>query len=137
MSRNSMFRGVDFTGVDWGERNKDIAARLGTDQVRVAQARAHFGFVRYPNINWDFVDLTRPMREVAEELGCSYDAVKAARRRFCLTRDRIDWNDPTIDWSKSNSALAEELGCTRNTARLNRLRLFGHSAPPKNTGENN
>ena len=131
MSNISMFRGVDFTGVDWGERNKDIAARLGTDEVRVAQARAKFGFIRRPNIEWSHVDLTRPMREIAEEIGCSVDAVKAARMRYGITRDRIDWNDPSIDWSKSNSELAEELGCTRNTVRLNRLRLFGQSSPQK------
>lgn len=129
MSKASIFRGVDFTGVDWSERNKDIAARLGTDQVRVAQARARFGFVMRPNISWDYVDLTRPIKELAEELGCSVDAVKAARIRFGLTRDKVDWDDPTIDWSKSNAELARELGCIANTVRVNRIRLFGRSTP--------
>ena len=41
----SIFRGVDFTGTDWGEQNKNIAFRLGVEPGLVAAARRHFGMV--------------------------------------------------------------------------------------------
>lgn len=126
MSEFSIFRGFDFTGTDWGDRNKDIAARLGCAPGVVAAARRHFGFSR-PRIDWTGVDFDRPTRDIAQELGCSEIAVVKARADAGMSRQRIDWTG--VDWSRSNKALAEEMGCSPITVAKARERILGKRSP--------
>ena len=105
-----MFRGVDFTGTDWGERNIDIAARLGVEPGLIAAARRHFDMVTHPHPDWSDVDFSRPLADIAAELGVSTASVSKAKRAMGLQRERIDWSG--ADWSKSDMELAEEYGCT-------------------------
>ena len=110
MSSVSVFRGVDFTGTDWGERNIDIAARLGVEPGLIAAARRHFDMVMHPHPDWSDVDFSRPLADIAAELGVSTASVSKAKRAMGLQRERIDWSG--ADWSKSDMELAEEYGCT-------------------------
>ena len=119
----SIFRGVDFTGTDWGERNKDIAARLGITPGLVAAARRHFGMVLTPRIDWSDVDFSRPSKEIAAEKGCSVTAVNIARRSAGMAASRLDWSE--LDWSMDNVAIARELGCTPSAVLAARLRITG------------
>ena len=119
----SIFRGVDFTGTDWGEKNKDIAARFGITPDLVAAARRHFGMVIAPRIDWNDVDFSRPSKEIAAEKGCSVTAVNIARRSAGMAASRLDWSD--VDWSLDNASIAEVMGCTTSAVWAARLRITG------------
>ena len=123
MSSASVFRGVDFTGTDWADRNVDIAGRLGCDPALVAAARRHFGMVVDRRIDWSGVDFGRPAKEIAAEMGCSVVSVANAKRSLGLTRDRIPWDE--ADWTKSDAELADCFACAENTVRIARKRITG------------
>ena len=108
MSEISVFRGFDFTGTDWADRNVDIAARLGCDPVLVAQARQHFGMVieRYPDIPAE--ELEGTVKELAERHGVSERAIIKKRAQKGVSRERVDWGP--ADWTKKNIELAREFG---------------------------
>ena len=119
----NIFRGVDFTGTDWGEPNKNIASRLGVEPGLVAAARRHFGMVITPRIDWSDVDFSRPSKEIAAEKGCSVTAVNIARRSAGMAASRLEWSE--VDWSKDNSSIARELGCTPSAVLAARRRITG------------
>ena len=119
----NIFRGVDFTGTDWGEANKNIASRLGVEPGLVAAARRHFGMVLTPRIDWSDVDFSRPSREIAAEKGCSVTAVNIARRSAGMAASRLEWSN--VDWSMDNSSIARELGCTPSAVLAARRRITG------------
>ena len=127
MSSVSVFRGVDFSGTDWGERNIVIAERLGVDPGLVAAAKRHFDMVLKPRVDWSDVDFDRPLAEIAKENGVTVAAVMAAKKAAGLQRDRIDLRD--ADWGKPDSAIAREYGCSVATVWRARKRM-GRELPP-------
>lgn len=127
MSGMSVFRGVDFSGTDWYERNVVIAKRLGVEPVLVAAARRHFDMVLKPRVDWSDVDFDRPLAEIAKEKGVSAAAVVYAKRAAGLQRDRIDLSD--ADWGKTDSAIAREYGCSVASVWHARKRM-GTPLPP-------
>lgn len=133
MSEISIFRGFDFTGTDWADRNKDIAARLGCAPGVVAAARRHFGMGR-PRIDWASVDFDRPTKELAKELGCCESSIVKARADAGLSRQRIDWTG--VDWGKTNKAIAEEMGCAPITVAVARQRIIGTRSPKRGRKKN-
>ena len=118
---HNIFRGVDFTGTDWGERNVDIAKRLFCDPVLVSHARRHFGMSVNRRIDWSGVDFTRPVKEIAAEMGCSAIAVAKAKAAYGMTKKRCDFEG--ADWAKTNVELADEYGVSVLTVAAARKRL--------------
>lgn len=117
----NIFRGVDFTGTDWGDRNVDIAKRLFCDPVLVSHARRHFGMAVDRRIDWSGVDFTRPVKEIAADIGCSAIAVAKAKAALGMTKKRCDFEG--ADWAKTNVEIAEEYGVTVVTVAAARKRL--------------
>ncbi len=82
---------------------------------------------RLPAANWSKVDLRRPARELAEELGVTTNTIYSRRRRHGTRKQ--PWSEMAkVDWSKVDArrgtvtALAERLGVSASTVRLHRLR---------------
>ena len=130
MSSVSVFRGVDFTGTDWADRNADIAERLGVDPSLVAAARRHFGMETSTRPDWSMVDFDRPRAEIAAELGVSVASVGNAKRAMGMQRERIAWRE--VDWSKTDAEIAEECGCAVSSVwRARKTHGAGQGAPAK------
>lgn len=123
MGSSSIFRGIDFSGTEWNERNVDIAARLGVEPELVSKARKHFGMVVDRRIDWSVVDFSRPVKDIAAELGCSLPAVNAAKKAMGLTRERIPWHE--ADWSMTDSEIADIYACTVASVQMARKRITG------------
>lgn len=128
MSEISIFRGVDFTGTDWGRRNIDIAAELGVDAGLVSAARRYFGMVLSPRANWDEVDWEKSNAEIAAEKGVSYSAAARMRAELGMTRHgRVDWSG--VDWAKTNAEICAELGVAPSSVTKARMKYTGKRAP--------
>lgn len=127
MSEASFFRGVDFTGTDWGRRNIDIAADLGVEPYLVSAARRHFGMVLTPRHDWSGVDWSKSIAEIAAEMGVSESSVKYQRQQLGLTQSRADYSG--VDWSQNNAQIARELGVTPAAVLVQRKKVGVPPAP--------
>lgn len=123
MSELSIFRGVDFTGTDWAERNIDIASRLECDPGLVSAARKHFGMQLKERADWTGVDWSKKNAEIAEELGVSHSAVVKQRAAMGLSRERVDYSE--VDWTLPNAELVRQLGVSFASVAAARKKYTG------------
>ena len=77
------------------------------------------------DINWDLVDLTRPRKQLADELGVHENTIKYRRFKQSIVAPKgrpqaTDWS--LVDFSKSDDVLAKELGVHRTTVTKQRAR---------------
>lgn len=126
MSEASHFRGFDFTGTDWGETNRAIAARIGADENLVAAARRHFGMVVRERADWTQVDWNLTNRELAEQLGVHESTVSRQRTLAGCGTGGIDWDE--ADWSLTDREIAAQLGCSAAAVGKARRRITGQSS---------
>lgn len=127
MSEASHFRGFDFTGTDWGETNRAIAARLGADENLVAAARKHFGMVVRVRVDWSAgIDWSLSNKELAQKYGVSESTVSRQRGLLGMGFGQIDWNE--ADWNLTDLEIAARLGCTAMAVGKARRRITGQSS---------
>lgn len=127
MSEASHFRGFDFTGTDWGDTNRAIAARIGADESLVAAARRYFGMVVRERVNWsDGIDWSLSNKELAQKYGVSESTVSRQRGLLGMGFGQIDWNE--ADWNLTDREIAARLGCTAMAVGKARRRITGQSS---------
>lgn len=127
MSEASHFRGFDFTGTDWGETNRAIAARLGADENLVAAARKHFGMVVRVRVDWSAgIDWSLSNKELAKMYNVRESTVSRQRAFAGMGFGQIDWD--SVDWSKLDREIAREVGCTAAAVGKARRRITGLSS---------
>lgn len=107
--------------------DKEIAERLGCSEGTIIRCRSILGLrkrrkVSAKAIDFSDVDLSRPVDDIAAELGCSRHTVSLARMKNGKARKRdIDFSD--ADWTKTNPELAQEYNCSARTVWNARRRL--------------
>ncbi|MDO5537957.1 MAG: hypothetical protein Q4F72_10570 [Desulfovibrionaceae bacterium] len=75
---------------------------------------------------WAAVDWSKPVQEIADELGCSLAAVYQRRRRMVTGPDKVDVNLwKAVDWSRSDTEIMRERGCRRDDVELARRAAGG------------
>ena len=127
MSEASHFRGFDFTGTDWAEANRVIAARLGAEENLVAAARKHFGMVVRVRVDWsDNIDWNLSNKELAKMYNVRESTVSRQRAFAGMGFGQIDWD--SVDWSKLDREIAREVGCTAAAVGKARRRITGLSS---------
>lgn len=113
--------------------DKEIAEKLGVSKSTVARYRSILGlrkraYTPEKAIDFSGVDLSRPVNEIAEELGCSRHSVSLARMKKGEARHRdIDFSH--ADWGKTNAELAKQFNCTVQTITAARKK-FGNPRKP-------
>ena len=137
--------------VDWNKRDARIAEELGISRERVRQKRADFGQPKVTALRetqqlGDLSDKTA--QEVGEILGITPGAAAYRLRKAGLRAGDgyrhaqagrpkpATWKYPwdKVDWSKNNTVIAEELGCSNITVlqmrnRLGKPRVDGRKNP--------
>lgn len=127
MSEASHFRGFDFTGTDWGDTNRAIAARIGADENLVAAARRYFGMVVRERVNWsDGIDWSLSNKELAQKYGVSESTVSRQRTLAGCGTGGIDWDE--ADWNLTDREIAAQLGCSAAAVGKARRRITGQSS---------
>lgn len=107
--------------------DKEIAKRLDCSVGTVVRCRSILGLrkrnrISSKAIDFSEVDLSRPVDDIAAELGCSRHTVSLARMKNGKARQRdIDFSD--ADWTKTNPELAQEYNCSVRTVWNARRRL--------------
>ena len=135
MSEASHFRGFDFTGTDWGETNRAIAARLGADENLVAAARKHFGMVVRVRVDWSAgIDWSLSNKELAKMYNVRESTVSRQRAFAGMGFGQIDWD--SVDWSKLDREIAREVGCTAAAVGKARRRITGLSSRQRGRPKN-
>lgn len=126
MSEISHFRGYDFTGTDWSDSNRAIAARIGADESLVAAARRYFGMVIKVRVDWSQdIDWGLDNKTLAKMYGVHESTVSRQRAIAGYGFGGIDWSE--ADWSKPDTQIAAELGCSAMAVGKARRRITGEA----------
>jgi hypothetical protein len=99
---------------------------------------------RTSKYDWNSVDWTKPVSQIAEEMGASPVTVYWKRRKLGIQAPRartrhmrhrswryhdVDWE--SLDWTKNNNQLARETGIPFSTIRQNRIKLGKPNSDPR------
>ena len=83
---------------------------------------------RPPVRDWSKINLDRPTKEIAAELGITASAVSHQKVKAGKARRKRDIG-ATIDWNKSDRELARQLGVSKSMIYRRRIEVLNHREP--------